>query len=122
MNRTISRRINKKNEKLKKRIRGAIRTLKVFAITFGVVIVIQALPVILGLSPYYQWQYERANLFEKPSVLIRGWKVKHGKSYVAFNTYNAEMNGNEIADESYTDKADKNEAHRLMKEWGIYDG
>lgn len=86
------------------------------------VIAIQAIPVILGISPYYQARYQMVPLFDKVEILKRGLAVKNGRTFITFDSYKAEMNGDAIISETYDDEQDKDECERLLKEWGFIGG
>lgn len=106
-------------KKFRKELRGFLLTL---LLVFGVVLAIQAIPIVIGLSPYYQWQYEMAPLQDKLEILKRGLAVKDGHTFISFDSYQAEMNGNAIISETYEDEKDKDEGERLLMEWGIIGG
>lgn len=91
-------------------------------LALALVLAIQAIPIVLGLSPYYQAQYEMAPLPDKVEILKRGLAVKNGHTFITFDSYQAEMNGDTIVSETYGDEQDKNECERLLKDWGIIGG
>ena len=117
--RSITRRYTKKQMRRKKILKELWSFLKLFFFVLCIVLAIQAIPVVLGLSPYYQGLYEMAPSFDKVEILKRGLAVKNGHSFVTFGSYQAEMKGDTIIEETYDDEEDKNECERLLKEWGF---
>ena len=108
-----------KRKKFRKELRKFMLTL---FIVLCLVLAIQAVPIVLGLSPYCQWQYEMAPLPDKIEILKRGLAVKNGHTFITFDSYQAEMNGDAIISEIYDDEQDKDECNRLLQEWGIIGG
>lgn len=102
------------------------KELRAFALWFflalALALTIQAAPLVLGLSPYYQTLYEMAPLPDKVEILKRGLAVKNGHTFITFDSYQAEMSGDAIISETYDNEQDKDECERLLKEWGIIGG
>lgn len=119
---SVTRRYTKKQlkrMKFRKELRKLVLTL---LLILAIVLAVQAVPIALGLSPYYQCQYEMAPLPDKIEILKRGLAVKHGRTFITFNSYEAEMNGDAIIRETYDNEQDKEEGNRLLAEWGIIGG
>lgn len=119
---TVSRYYTKKQMRRKKFLKELHTYVKWLTFVVILMLAIQAIPIVLGLSSYYQAQYQMAPLPDKIEILKRGLAVKNGHTFITFNSYSAEMNGEAIISENYEDEQDKDECERMLKEWGIIGG